>query len=515
MISYRVRAVSSAETPPAAEQLAGRIAAFAAVAPQPEADVAEMAALRVIDSLAVALAAIDRGPVAAARAMALAHPRAGGAALFGLPPARTVDCEWAGFANGVAVRELDFNDTFLAADYAHPSDCIAPLLAVAQQTGRSGADLLRAIAVAYEIHVALVKAIDLHTFKKDHVAHLAPAIAAGLGAMLRLPAAAIYHAVNQSVHLSFATRQSRKGAISSWKAYAPAQAGKTAIEAVDRCMRGEGAPNPIYEGEDSIIPWMLAGPDAVYTVSLPAPGEAPRALLETFPKAHSAEYQAQAIIDLAFEARRRLDVAKIVRATLHTSDHTHFVIGSGAGDPQKLDPNASRETLDHSIMYILAVALEDGRWHHVESYTPERAGRAGTVRLWRRIETQLDDAWTRRYHAADPTERAYGGRLEIELEDGRRLVFEKAAADAHPNGAAPWRQADYLLKFQTLAAETLGAAETGRLAAAGLGLAGLDAGGLIALNPIMPSGAVRPDRPTGRGLFDFDPSATESSPHDL
>jgi 2-methylcitrate dehydratase len=72
------------------------------------------------------------------------------------------------------VRELDFHDTFLAADYAHPGDSIQPILAVAQQTGRSGAELARAIAVAYEIHVALVKAISLHRFKKDHVAHLCP-----------------------------------------------------------------------------------------------------------------------------------------------------------------------------------------------------------------------------------------------------------------------------------------------------------------------------------------------------
>ena len=260
--TYRVRALPSPETPPWGEQLAGRIAAFAVNAPQPEGESAEMAALRLIDSFAVALAAINRRPVASARAMALASPRKGGAALFGLPASRQFDCGWAGFANGVAVRELDYNDTYLAADYAHPSDCIAPLLAVAQQTGRDGAALTRGIVVAFEIHVALVKAIDLHSFKKDHVAHLAPAIAAGIGAILKLPAETIYQAVNQSVHLSFATRQSRKGEISSWKAYAPAQAGKIAIEAVDRCMRGEGAPNPIYEGEDSIIPWMLAGKDA-------------------------------------------------------------------------------------------------------------------------------------------------------------------------------------------------------------------------------------------------------------
>lgn len=503
MPSYTVRAHPSADTPPEDAQLAGRIAAMAAAAPEPTGDTATMARLRVLDSLAVAVAAIDRRPVASARAMALAHPRAGGATVFGIPPTRRFDAEWAAFANGVAVRELDFNDTYLAADFAHPSDAIAPLLAVAQQTGRTGADLIGAIVIAYETHVALVRAIDLHSHKKDHVAHLAAGVAAGLGALLRLPADVIREAINQSVHLSFATRQSRKGQISSWKAYAPAQAGKTAIEAVDRAMRGEGAPNPIYEGEDSIIPWMLAGRDAAYTVDLPAPGAQPTSILETFPKAHSAEYQAQAIIDLAFEARRTVDLSTVAKITLHTSDHTHFVIGTGSGDPQKFDPTASRETLDHSIMYILAVALEDGRWSHVESYTPERAARPETVALWQKIKTALDNDWTARYHATDPAKRAYGGRLEITLRDGQTLNFEKAAADAHPNGAAPWNAANYAAKFQDLTSARLGAAETARLLQTTHNLAALDGPGLAALNPIASNPAVTPDQPTGQGIFDY------------
>ena len=96
----------------------------------------------------------------------------------------------------------------------------------------------------------------------------------------------------------------------------------------------------------------------------PEPGEAPRSILETFTKAHSAEYQAQAIIDLAFEARQQIDLSRVEEIVLHSSRHTHTVTGMGANDPQKLDPGASRETLDHSIMYILAVALEDGMRHH-------------------------------------------------------------------------------------------------------------------------------------------------------
>ncbi len=111
-----------------------------------------------------------------------------------------------------------------------------------------------------------------------------------------------------------------------------------------------------------------------YHVPLPAPGERKRAIMDSYTKEHSAEYQSQALIDLAFRMREKIaDLEQIEKIVIHTSHHTHYVIGTGANDPQKMDPKASRETLDHSIMYIFAVALQDGKWHHVDSYTSKRA----------------------------------------------------------------------------------------------------------------------------------------------
>ena len=504
MILHKVRVHRSAERLPREAQLAWKIAEVAAAVRGLDADVAALIGCRIVDNAGVAIAAIDRAPVANARAMALAHMRPGGASLFGLPPSLRVDAEWAAWANATAVRELDFHDTFLAADYAHPGDSIAPLVAVAQQTRRSGADLARAIAVAYEVHVALVKAICLHAHKKDHVAHLCPATVAGIGSLLGLPVPVIWQALNQAVHLAFSTRQSRKGEISSWKAYVPGFSGKLAIEAVDRAMRGETAPSPIYEGEDSVIAWMLAGPEAEYDIALPAPGERPRAILETYTKAHSAEYQAQALIDLAIELGGAIsDFDAIDEIVVETSHHTHSVIGSGANDPQKYDPDASRETLDHSLPYILAVALEDRRWHHEASYAPERAHRPSTVALWRRIRTVEDPVWTARYHAADPAARAFGGRVSIRFRDGRALAGEKAVADAHPNGRAPWGWADYVGKFDALTQDRLETAERDRFLDAARRLPELGPDGLAALVPALPPGRVQPAAPTGRGIFDY------------
>src|SRR5699024_8885571 len=214
------------------EELAHRIATMALDDAAIDTDVTDMVINRVIDNAAVAVASLKREPVATARDQALAHTASPGASIFGLPAHARVSPEWAAWANGVAVRELDFHDTFLAADYSHPADNIPPLLAVAQHRGVAGADLLTGINTAYELQVALVKGICLHEHKIDHIAHLAPAAAAGIAVMLKQPLEVVYQSIQQALHVSTTTRQSRKGQISSWKAYAPAFAGKMAVESV-------------------------------------------------------------------------------------------------------------------------------------------------------------------------------------------------------------------------------------------------------------------------------------------
>ena len=125
-------------------------------------------------------------------------------------------------------------------------------------------------------------------------------------------------------------------------------------------------------------------------------------------------------------------------------------IGSGANDPQKMDPKASRETLDHSIMYIFAVALEDGKWHHIKSYTSERANRKTTVDLWSKIETHEDDKWTKKYHDPDPKNKCFGGKVIITMKDGKKIEDEIEIADAHPYGRKPFKRSDYVEKFLSL-----------------------------------------------------------------
>jgi len=448
---------------PKKKQLAWKIAEIASDNAKLNNKSIEMVINRIIDNSSVAVASLNRKSVISSREMALAHPKKNGATLFGVNSKLKFHCEWAAWSNGTAVRELDFHDTFLAADYSHPGDNIPALLAVAQQKKRSGLDLLRGIITAYEVQVNLVKGICLHKHKIDHIAHLGPSVASGIGSMLKLNTETIYQAIQQSLHTTVSTRQSRKGEISSWKAYAPAHAGKLAIEAVDRVMRGEGAPSPIYEGEDSVIARILDGKKALYKIPLPKKNEEKKAILETYTKEYSAEYQAQALIDIAKKLNKKIkNLNQIKKIDIYTSHHTHNVIGTGANDPQKMDPNTSRETLDHSIMYIFAVALEDADWHHVKSYTRSRANKKSTIKIWRSIKTHEDKKWTKKYHDPNPKNKSFGAKVVVTLKNGKKITEKLDKADAHPYGSRPFVRNNYIKKFLTLTKNIISRKEVDR-----------------------------------------------------
>ena len=183
MISHKVKVYPSKIYLPKKKQLAWKIANIASDNAKLNKKAVEMVINRIIDNASVAIASLNRKAVISSREMALKHPRKNGATLFGINSKLRFDCEWAAWSNGTAVRELDFHDTFLAADYSHPGDNIPPLISVGQQMKKSGLYLLRGIITAYEVQVNLVKGICLHKHKIDHIAHLGPSVSAGLGAI--------------------------------------------------------------------------------------------------------------------------------------------------------------------------------------------------------------------------------------------------------------------------------------------------------------------------------------------
>ena len=500
MIIHKIKVYPSKVYLPKKKQLAWKLAEIASDNAKLNQLSIDMAINRIIDNASVAIASLNRKSVIASREMAMKHPRKNGSTIFGINSNQLFDSEWATWTNGTAVRELDFHDTFLAADYSHPGDNIPALLAVAQQKSKSGIDLLKGIITAYEVQVNLVKGICLHKHKVDHIAHLGPSVAAGIGTMLKLNTEIIYQSIQQALHTTVSTRQSRKGEISSWKAFAPAHAGKLAIEAVDRAMRGEGAPSPIYEGEDSVIARILDGKKANYKVPLPKIKEPKKAILETYTKEYSAEYQAQAIIDIAKKLNRKIrNLKNIKKIDIFTSHHTHYVIGTGANDPQKMDPNASRETLDHSIMYIFAVALEDADWHHVKSYSKSRAKRKSTIKIWQNIKTHEDKKWTKKYHDPNPRKKCFGAKVIVTMKNGKKYTEQLDRADAHPYGLRPFKRENYIKKFQTLTKDIIDEKESKRFLKLVQNLKKLKTGKLKDLNIVIKKNKIK--RNTKEGIF--------------
>lgn len=482
MIEFSVAPLAAGETLPREYELAWRLAEFACIRAPLDVDAVDMTANRLIDAIGVAVPALAQQTVVTGHAQASHYPKANGAALIGLPDSR-VDCGWASWANGIAVRELDLHDNFYGHGVSHPADAIPALLAVAQHRGLSGKDLVHAILTAYEIQASLVTAIDLNSAGVDHVAHQAPALAAALGTLLKLEVETIYQAINHAAHVSCAPLQARKGAISNWKAAAPAHVSKLAVEAIDRAMRGQTNPAPIYEGHGGLLSTLMSGASSNVKVLLPETTEPRRAILLSYPKAYAAAYHAQAFIDLAFRMRAFVaDVDDIESVVIHTKAYTHFYLGSGANDQSKYDPNASRETLDHSLMYIFAIALQDGRWHHERSYAPERAKRPDTVRLWQKIATTEDPEWSRRFKQPDPIHKDHGGRVVITLTDGTIITDEIAVPASHPRGARPFDRSDYVAKFSALSEGLITASSAHSFLNAAANLDGLRKDQLFALN---------------------------------
>ena len=147
-----------------------------------------------------------------------------------------------------------------------------------------------------------------------------------------------------------------------------------------------------------------------------------------------------------------------------------------------MDPNASRETLDHSIMYIFAVALEDGDWHHVKSYTKSRANKKSTIKIWRSIKTYEDKKWTKKYHDPNPKNKSFGAKVVVTLNNGQKITEQLDRADAHPYGARPFKRQNYINKFLTLTEGILDKNESNRFIKNVQNLKNLKSGQLHKLN---------------------------------
>ncbi len=389
---------------------------------------------RVLDSFGCCYGAFDAEAPSIARRVAARG--AGPASLFGTgEPALP---ELAAFANGVMVRYLDFNDTYLSAEPAHPSDNIPACLAAAEAAGADGRALIAAIALAYEVQCRLADARSIRARGWDHVTYgcFSTALAAGL--LLGLDVDRLEQAVNLAGVNAPALRQTRAGQLTMWKGCAFANAARHGVFAALLAAEGMTGPNEIFEGPMGFFK-QVSRPFRLRVESWGPPSMIRNTCIKFWP----AEYHSQSAIDAALQLREETDAGtRVARLRIHSFDAAVDIIGS---EPEKWHPT-TRETADHSMPYCVAVALLDGEVG-LEQFSEERIGRGDVHALMQRITVERDRALTARYPEGIPN------RLEVLLQSGTRLEREVTYPRGHARN--PMTDAEVSAKYRAMARQYL------------------------------------------------------------
>jgi 2-methylcitrate dehydratase len=403
---------------------------------------------RFIDSFATAVGAMDSDAYAIARRCAQRVQSQPGASLMG---GGRSSVEWACFVNGLLIRYLDYNDTYLSLEPAHPSDNLATVLAVGEMVGSAGRDLITAAVLAYEIQCRLCDASSLRKNGFDHVTYGAISSAIAACKLLRLDAVRTTHAIGLAGVANTALRQTRSGELSMWKGCAFANAARNAVFAALLAAEGMTGPAPIFEGELGFMK-LLTGP---FTVG-PLGTEEGRGFMidQTYIKFWPAEYHSQSAIDAALQLRKEIgNVRDVATIDIHTFDAAVDII---AKDPEKWRPR-TRETADHSLPYCTAVALMDGEVT-LAQFDDKRFTDPALIDLVARVKVHRDPAINRRYPAGIPN------RVTITMKDGRQLVREVEFPRGHARN--PMTDTEVEHKFRTMVEPKYGKERADRILAA-------------------------------------------------
>jgi 2-methylcitrate dehydratase len=392
---------------------------------------------RVLDSIGCALGAWHDEPSVIARRVASELSAKRGATLWGTSHAAPAD--WTAFVNGIMVRYLDYNDTYLSKEPAHPSDNIPAAIAAAESAGAGGRELIAAIVLAYEVQCRLCDAASLRKIGWDHVTYGAFSTALAAGKLMGLDADQMTEALGIAGVASAALRQSRVGKLSHWKGCAFANAARHGVYAAMLAKAGMTGPAPIFEGEKGFEK-LVSGP---LTLHGPLVGEQGGfMILQTSIKCWPVEYHAQSAVQAALEVRARIGNEKIQSVLIESHDASVDIIGAG---DEKWRP-ATRETADHSLPYIVAAALVDGQIT-AESFSPQRIADPALLEFLQRVKVQRNAELSARYPGSVANivsvtlanGRTIVGRVDDPLGHARNPMTDAQVADKF------FRQADPLL----------------------------------------------------------------------
>ncbi|MBP1449669.1 MAG: MmgE/PrpD family protein [Thermoproteus sp.] len=386
---------------------------------------------RIIDSLAVGFAAYNAEPVALARRAASRAAGPWGARIMGtrykVPP------DWAAFVDGVMIRYHDYNDTYLSKEPLHPSDMIAAALALGDLLNSDGKAVISAVAVGYEAAISLCDAASLRRRGWDHVNFLGVGSALVASKLLDLDEERMQHALAIYAVPHAAMRQTRVGELSMWKGAAAANSTRNAVFAALLAAEGFTGPYKPFEGEMGFIRQLLDGEFDYGPLAEMERLAPPRRILDTYIKPYPVEYHAQTAVEAALRLRAKVRLDEIDKVVIETFQAAYDIIGPK--DPEKWDPH-TKETADHSIMWITAAALLWGPIR-IEHYRNVRD--PNVLSLMKRIEVKVDPELDKMYPKAHPN------RITVITKSGARYTEQVDYAKGHPRN--PMSDAELEQKF--------------------------------------------------------------------
>jgi 2-methylcitrate dehydratase len=403
---------------------------------------------RVIDSIGCALGAWNEEPCVIARRVASDFSATKGSTIIGTSHKAPPD--WAAFATGCCIRYFDYNDTYLSKEPAHPSDNISAALAMAESLGANGRELITAIALAYEVQCRLCDAASIRARGWDHVTYGAFSTALACARLMNLDPEKTRHAVNIAGVACAAMRQARVGELSHWKGVAFANAARHGVYSALLARAGMTGPAPIFEGQMGFekqlgVSLGNVGDVFVKRPSAKTPGEGTAAMiLNTSIKYWPAEYHSQSAIEAALFLRNQIvDLAQVAGMTIESHDASVDIIGS---EPEKWKPE-TRETADHSLPYITAIALIDGEVSE-KQFQPARFM---DPKIWKFLES-VKVVRNAELSAMYPG--AVANIVHVDLADGKRLTKRVDYPLGHARN--PLKDAEVEGKFTSLVAPVLG-----------------------------------------------------------
>ena len=427
--------------------------------------------LHVLDSLGCAIGALDAGPIWLVREQLDDFGGAQRCALIG--GGRSAP-DRAALYNGALVRYLDFNDSFLAkGETCHPSDNLAPVLAAAEYAGASGVELLVALAVAYQIQCRLSEVAPVRAKGFDHTTQGSYAVAAGVAKALGLDRDRTANALAIAGTALNALRVTRTGALSHWKGLAYPATAFGATHAAFLAMRGITGPREVFEGNKGFME-AIAG-----AFKIDWEREDLEAVRRTILKKYNAEIHSQSAIEGLLELRDEHAILpeEVERIELEVFDVAYHIIGGGEeGDKTHV---RSKEEADHSLPFLLAVALLDGEVMP-QQYEQERITRADVQEMLQRVYVRPAADLSRRF----PDEHAC--RVHVRMRDGALLTRQKRDYEGFQTRPMTW---DALKrKFTALAGDRIGNDLRQRIAEAVQALCEIEVTALTSLLEQVPGG---------------------------